>query len=92
MAAGRSAVASRAVLPGRRQSDGVYSDLVWFKSVDDVVKAAKDSPGKLSVGFWQSNVLVTGEIFQQAAGVQFLKVPEALHALVMHLDDAADSQ
>ncbi len=46
-----------------------------FKSVADVVKAAKDSPGKLSVGFWQSNVLITGEIFQQAAGVQFLKVP-----------------
>jgi tripartite-type tricarboxylate transporter receptor subunit TctC len=46
-----------------------------FKSVADVVKAAKGSPGKLSVGFWQSNVLITGEIFQQAAGVQFLKVP-----------------
>jgi tripartite-type tricarboxylate transporter receptor subunit TctC len=46
-----------------------------FKSVDDVVKAAKDSPGKLTVGYWQSNVLITSEIFQQAAGVQFLKVP-----------------
>ena len=46
-----------------------------FKSVADVVKAAKESPGKLSVGFWQSNVLVTGEMFQQAAGVQLLKVP-----------------
>src|SRR5215510_1258484 len=46
-----------------------------FKSVADVVKVAKEAPGKLSVGFWQSNVLVTGEIFQQAAGVQFVKVP-----------------
>jgi tripartite-type tricarboxylate transporter receptor subunit TctC len=46
-----------------------------FKSVADLVKVAKESPGKLSVGFWQSNVLVTGEMFQQAAGVQFVKVP-----------------
>jgi tripartite-type tricarboxylate transporter receptor subunit TctC len=46
-----------------------------LKSVADVVKAAKDSPGKLTVGFWQSNVLITSEVFQQAAGVQFLKVP-----------------
>lgn len=46
-----------------------------FTSVADVVKVAKESPGKLSVGYWQSNVLVTSEIFQQAAGVQLLKVP-----------------
>jgi tripartite-type tricarboxylate transporter receptor subunit TctC len=46
-----------------------------FKSVADVVKAAKDSPEKLSVGFWQSNVLITGEAFARAAGVQLLKVP-----------------
>src|SRR4051812_27745808 len=46
-----------------------------FKSVADVVKAAKDSPGKLTVGFWQSNVMITSEVFAQAAGVQFLKVP-----------------
>jgi len=46
-----------------------------FKSVADVVKAAKESPGKLTVGYWQSNVLITSEVFQQAAGVQLLKVP-----------------
>jgi tripartite-type tricarboxylate transporter receptor subunit TctC len=46
-----------------------------FKSVADVVKAAKERPGKLSIGFWQSSVLTTGEMFQQAAGVQLLKVP-----------------
>lgn len=46
-----------------------------FKSVADVVKAAKESPGKLTVGYWQSSVLTTGEMFQQAAGVQILKVP-----------------
>jgi tripartite-type tricarboxylate transporter receptor subunit TctC len=46
-----------------------------FKSVADVVKAAKDSPGKLTVGYWQSNVMITSEVFAQAAGVQFLKVP-----------------
>jgi len=46
-----------------------------FKSVADVVKAAKESPGKLTAGYWQSNVLITSEVFQQAAGVQLLKVP-----------------
>lgn len=46
-----------------------------FKSVADVVKAAKEAPEKLTIGFWQSNVLITGEVFQQAAGVRFLKVP-----------------
>lgn len=45
------------------------------KSVADIVKASKESPGKLTYGFWQSNVLVTGEIFQQAAGIQIRKVP-----------------
>lgn len=44
-------------------------------SVADVVKAAKDNPGKLSLGYWQSNVLITGEMFQQAAGVKLRKVP-----------------
>jgi tripartite-type tricarboxylate transporter receptor subunit TctC len=53
----------------------VVHDKSGFKSVADVVKAAKDRPGKLAVGFWQSNVLITSEVFQQAAGVQFLKVP-----------------
>jgi tripartite-type tricarboxylate transporter receptor subunit TctC len=46
-----------------------------FKSAADVVKAAKDRPGKLTVGYWQSNVLITSEVFQQAAGVELLKVP-----------------
>jgi len=46
-----------------------------FKSVADVVKAAKESPGKLTVGYWQSNVQVTSEAFQRAAGVEMLKVP-----------------
>lgn len=46
-----------------------------FKSVADVVKVAKTSPGKLTVGHWQSNVLVTADMFQRAAGVEILKVP-----------------
>lgn len=46
-----------------------------YKSVADVVKAAKEKPAKLSVGYWQSNVQVTAEVFQQAAGVEILKVP-----------------
>jgi tripartite-type tricarboxylate transporter receptor subunit TctC len=53
----------------------VVNDKSGFKTVADVVKAAKESPNKLSYGFWQSNVLVTGEIFNQAAGVQIKKVP-----------------
>jgi len=46
-----------------------------YKSVADIVKAAKDHPGKLTVGYWQSNVEITSEVFQRAAGVQLLKVP-----------------
>ncbi|MDO9411835.1 MAG: tripartite tricarboxylate transporter substrate binding protein [Pseudolabrys sp.] len=46
-----------------------------YKTVADVVKAAKENPGKLTVGYWQSNVQVTAEVFQKAAGVQLLKVP-----------------
>lgn len=46
-----------------------------YKSVADVVKAAKERPGKLTVGYWQSSVEVTSEVFQRAAGVKLLKVP-----------------
>jgi tripartite-type tricarboxylate transporter receptor subunit TctC len=46
-----------------------------FHSVADVVKAAKEKPGELTVGYWQSSVLVTSEMFQQAAGVKLLNVP-----------------
>jgi len=53
----------------------VVNEKSGFKTVADVVKAARESPGKLSYGFWQSNVLVTGEIFNQAANVQIKKVP-----------------
>lgn len=46
-----------------------------YKSVADIVAAAKASPGKLTYGFWVSSTLVTSEIFAQDAGVQFRKVP-----------------
>jgi tripartite-type tricarboxylate transporter receptor subunit TctC len=46
-----------------------------FKSVDDFVKAAKQSPGKLTVGYWQSNTMITSGVFAKAAGVELLKVP-----------------
>jgi tripartite-type tricarboxylate transporter receptor subunit TctC len=46
-----------------------------FKSVADVVKAAKESPGKLTVGYWQSNVMITSDVFAKAAGIELLKVP-----------------
>ncbi len=53
----------------------VVNEKSGYKTVADVVKAAKESPSKLTVGFWQSNVQVTAEVFQQAAGIQLLKVP-----------------
>jgi len=53
----------------------VVNEQSGFKSVADVVKAAKDRPGGLTLAYWTSNLLVTGELFQQAAGVRFLKVP-----------------
>jgi tripartite-type tricarboxylate transporter receptor subunit TctC len=46
-----------------------------FKTVADVVNHAKANPNKLAFGFWQSSVLVTGEMFSQLAGVQMRKVP-----------------
>jgi len=45
-----------------------------FKSVADVVNAAKAEPGKLTYGFWTSNVLVSNEMFAQSAGIQLRKV------------------
>jgi tripartite-type tricarboxylate transporter receptor subunit TctC len=53
----------------------VVNDKSGFKTVADIVKAAKERPDALSVGYWQSNVLITSEIFQRAADVQLLKVP-----------------
>lgn len=53
----------------------VVNEKSGYKTVADVVKAAKENPGKLTVGYWQSNVQVTAEVFQKAAGVQLLKVP-----------------
>ena len=46
-----------------------------FKTVADVVAYGKANPGKLAFPFWQSSVLVTGEIFGQIAGLQMRKVP-----------------
>jgi tripartite-type tricarboxylate transporter receptor subunit TctC len=46
-----------------------------FKTVADVIAYAKDNPGKLAFPFWQSSVLVTGEMFGNLAGVQMRKVP-----------------
>jgi len=46
-----------------------------FKSVADVVAFGKANPGKLVFPFWQSSVLVTGELFGQLSGAQMRKVP-----------------
>ena len=39
------------------------------------MKAAKEIPRKLTVGYWQSNVMITSDVFARAAGVELLKVP-----------------
>ncbi|MBX3609949.1 MAG: tripartite tricarboxylate transporter substrate binding protein [Hydrogenophaga sp.] len=46
-----------------------------FKSVADVLDAARQAPGKLSFGSGSSSSRVAGELFQQMAGVQLLHVP-----------------
>jgi len=46
-----------------------------FKTVADVIAYGKANPGKLAFAFWQSSVLVTGEMFGQLAGIQMRKVP-----------------
>jgi tripartite-type tricarboxylate transporter receptor subunit TctC len=46
-----------------------------FKTVADIVKAAKEKPETLTVGFWQSSVFVTSSVFEQAAGIKLRKVP-----------------
>jgi tripartite-type tricarboxylate transporter receptor subunit TctC len=46
-----------------------------FKTVEDVVKAAKEKPDTITTGFWQSSVLVTASVFEQAAGIKLRKAP-----------------
>ncbi len=46
-----------------------------FKSVADVIAYGKANPGKLVFPFWQSSVLVTGEMFGSVTGIQMRKVP-----------------
>ena len=46
-----------------------------YKSVADVLAAAKQSPGKLSFGSGSSSSRVAGELFQQMADVRILHVP-----------------
>lgn len=46
-----------------------------FKTVEDVIKAAKEKPDTITTGFWQSSVLVTSTVFEQAAGIKLRKAP-----------------
>lgn len=46
-----------------------------FKTVEDVIKAAKEKPDTVTTGFWQSSVLVTTTVFEQAAGIKLRKAP-----------------
>ena len=46
-----------------------------YKSVADIVAAAKKTPGKLSFGSGSSSSRIAGELFQQMAGVKLLHVP-----------------
>lgn len=46
-----------------------------YRSVGDVLAAARQAPGKLSFGSGSSSSRVAGELFQQMAQVQLLHVP-----------------
>ena len=46
-----------------------------YKSVADLLAAAKKNPGKLTFGSGSSSSRVAGELFQQMAGVELLHVP-----------------
>jgi len=46
-----------------------------YKSVADLVSAAKKSPGKLSFGSGSSSSRVAGEMFKQLSGTEILHVP-----------------
>jgi tripartite-type tricarboxylate transporter receptor subunit TctC len=46
-----------------------------YKSVADIVAAAKKNPGKVSFGSGSSSSRVAGELFQQMADVKLLHVP-----------------
>lgn len=46
-----------------------------YKSLADLLAAAKKAPGKLSFGSGSASSRVAGELFQQMAGVEILHVP-----------------
>lgn len=46
-----------------------------FKSVADVIAAAKANPGKLSFGYTSTSMRLAGEMFQQVSGVKLTGVP-----------------
>ncbi len=46
-----------------------------YKTVADVLAAARQSPGRLSFGSGSSSSRVAGELFQQMSGTQILHVP-----------------
>ena len=54
------------------------------KSVAELIKLAKAQPGKLSFGSGSSASRVSGELFQQMAGVQLLQVPYKSNPLAVN--------
>src|SRR3989454_12703509 len=54
------------------------------KSVAELIKLAKAQPGKLSFGSGSSASRVSGELFQQMAGVQLLHVPYKSNPLAVN--------
>jgi tripartite-type tricarboxylate transporter receptor subunit TctC len=46
-----------------------------YKSVNDLLAAARKSPGKITFGSGSSSSRVAGELFQQMSGTQLLHVP-----------------
>jgi tripartite-type tricarboxylate transporter receptor subunit TctC len=61
-----------------------------FKSVGDLVAAAKAAPGKLTFAYSSATTRLAGELFQQAGGVKFTGIP--YRSSVNGLTDLAGGQ
>ncbi|HYF18799.1 MAG TPA: tripartite tricarboxylate transporter substrate binding protein [Ramlibacter sp.] len=62
-------------LLGRGEQIMVVAAASPYRSIGDVVAAARQTPGKLSFGAGSLNPRIAGEMFQQATGTQMLYVP-----------------
>ena len=69
---------------GRGSNILIVHPSVPAKSVAELIKLAKAQPGKISFGSGSSASRVSGELFQQMAGVQLLHVPYKSNPLAVN--------